>query len=188
MKRLDFGKRDQLSPNLKREPYDHQEDLLIIQVRLRVWPQVWLMKLAIMLAGYLDAGLKLLNSLTAPSIGGDVRISRGVASLMPGGPSAPGNGSGSGSSGQPGHELSEMRARARENDLVLKAFTVLTRKDALARQLSRLDVQQVWLRSGAIVILILSRQPGRTKDTLSFLCRESLHRVGISPCGHRMAY
>jgi hypothetical protein len=30
----------------------------------------------------------------------------------------------------------------RENDLVLKAFTVLTRKDALARQLLRLDVQQ----------------------------------------------
>ena len=37
----------------------------------------------------------------------------------------------------------QARARARENDLVLKAFTVLTRKDALARQLSRLDVQQV---------------------------------------------
>lgn len=37
----------------------------------------------------------------------------------------------------------QVRARARENDLVLKAFTVLTRKDALARQLSRLDVQQV---------------------------------------------
>lgn len=39
--------------------------------------------------------------------------------------------------------ISQARARARENDLVLKAFTVLTRKDALARQLSRLDVQQV---------------------------------------------
>lgn len=95
-------------------------------------------------AGYLDAGLKLLNSLTAPSISGDVRISRGVASLMPGGPSAPGSGSGgSGASAQPGNELAEMRARARENDLVLKAFTVLTRKDALARQISRMDMQQV---------------------------------------------
>ena len=101
--------------------------------------------LGIALAGYLDAGLKLHNSLTAPLIGGDVRISRGVASLLPGGPSAPGSGGGSGSgSAQPGGgELGEMRARARENDLVLKAFTVLTRKDALARQLSRLDVQQV---------------------------------------------
>ena len=98
-----------------------------------------------MCAGYLDAGLKLLNSLTAPSIGGDVRISRGVASLMPGGPSAPG--SSSGGSSQMTGELGEMRARSRENDLVLKAFTVLTRKDALARQLSRLDVQQAgpWL-------------------------------------------
>ena len=70
-----------------------------------------------------------------------MRISRGVASLMPGGPSAPG--SGGGGSSQLGGELREMRARARENDLVLKAFTVLTRKDALARQLSKLDVQQV---------------------------------------------
>ncbi len=71
-----------------------------------------------------------------------MRISRGVASLMPGGPSAPGSSSSGGPSQMSG-ELGEMRARSRENDLVLKAFTVLTRKDALARQLSRLDVQQV---------------------------------------------
>ena len=58
--------------------------------------------------GYLDAGLKLLNSLTAPSIGGDVRISRGVASLMPGGPSAPGGSGGSGGSGQLGTEIGEV--------------------------------------------------------------------------------
>lgn len=29
---------NQLSPNLKREPFDHQEDLLIIQVRLHALP------------------------------------------------------------------------------------------------------------------------------------------------------
>ncbi len=72
-----------------------------------------------------------------------MRISRGVASLLPGGPSTPGGGgSGSGSAQPGGGNLGEMRARMRENDLVLKAFTVLTRKDALARQLLRLDVQQ----------------------------------------------
>ena len=74
-----------------------------------------------------------------------MRISRGVASLLPGGPSAPsgGGGSSSGSAQPGGADLGEMRARARESDLVLKAFTVLTRKDALARQLSRMDAQQV---------------------------------------------
>ena len=120
-------------------------------------------------AGYLDASLKLLNSLTAPSIGGDVRISRGVASLMPGAPQAPGS-SGGGSS-QAGGELPEMRARAREHDLVLKAFKVLTRKDALARQLSRLDVQQVGLRpSCALSRLTCLAQPRHSFLPFTSLC------------------
>ncbi|CAL8466123.1 g5659 [Coccomyxa elongata] len=96
--------------------------------------------------GYLDAGLKLQNSLTAPAIGGDVRLSRGVASLLPGGPSPP-NSSGGGAASSGTGQQSGIGAlldsgRARETDLVFKAFTVLTGKDALARQLSRFDVQQ----------------------------------------------
>ena len=101
-------------------------------------------------AGYLDAGLKLQNSLTAPAIGGDVRLSRGVASLMPGGPSPPGSssGGGNGASSSGNGQQSGLGAlldggRARETDLVFKAFTVLAGKDALARQLSRFDIQQV---------------------------------------------
>lgn len=93
-------------------------------------------------AGYLDAGLKLQNSLTAPAVGGDVRLSRGVASLMPGGPSPPGSSGSSSGAGQPSSGAASDGGRARETDLVFKAFTVLTGKDALARQLSRFDMQQ----------------------------------------------
>ncbi len=94
----------------------------------------------------MDAGLKLQNSLTAPAVGGDVRLSRGVASLLPGGPSPP-NSSGGGAASSGTSQQSGLGAlldggRARETDLVFKAFTVLTGKDALARQLSRFDVQQ----------------------------------------------
>ena len=109
-------------------------------------------------AGCLDAGLRLQSSLAAPAIGGDVRFSRGVASLLPGGgPAAGGPSSSSGGSGG-GTQQQAMDAaggllrgagRGRENDLVFKAFTVLTRKDALARQLSRLDLQQVRRRAQA---------------------------------------
>ena len=131
-------------------------------------------------AGYLDAGLKLLNSLTAPSISGDVRISRGVASLMPGGPSAPGSGSGgSGASAQPGNELAEMRARARENDLVLKAFTVLTRKDALARQISRMDMQQVGITMPFIACL-----KGQCPLSLNDSCRYLQFLTPLKLCCH----
>jgi hypothetical protein len=98
-------------------------------------------------AGYLDAALRLQNSIMAPVVGGDVRFSRGVASLLPGGPSPPGgsssgsSGGGSGGGSATGGVLRGSR-RGREGDLLFKAFTVLTRKDALARQLSRLDLQQ----------------------------------------------
>lgn len=75
-----------------------------------------------------------------------MRLSRGVASLLPGGPSPP-NSSGGGAASSGTGQQSGIGAlldsgRARETDLVFKAFTVLTGKDALARQLSRFDVQQ----------------------------------------------
>ncbi len=125
-------------------------------------------------AGYLDAGLKLQNSLTAPAVGGDVRLSRGVASLMPGGPSPPG-GSGGGSNGASSSGSSGQQSglgalldggRARETDLVFKAFTVLTGKDALARQLSRFDMQQA--RPSTALPRALSREHNCSCNKISF--------------------
>ena len=76
-------------------------------------------------AGYLDASLQMRGSLTQPIVGGSVRLSRGVAMLVP----------------QATAEVKEAPEPApKEGDLVQKAFTVLTRKDGLAKQLSRPQV------------------------------------------------
>lgn len=69
----------------------------------------------------MDASLKVRNSLAAPVLGGEVRLSRGTALLVPQGPM----------------DLERVAEAAPEDDLVQKAFTVLTRKDGAAKQLAR---------------------------------------------------
>jgi len=81
-----------------------------------------------MIAGHLDASLRVMNSLARPVVGGDVRLSRGTAMLAP--------------HGQVGVGEADRGARppSKEGDLVQRAFTVLTRKDGLAKQLAKPQV------------------------------------------------
>lgn len=69
--------------------------------------------------GHLDASLRLRNSLFQPVLGGDVRLSKGTAMLVPQGAGA--------DSGR------TLEAR-KEDDLVQKAFGVLTQKQGLQEQ------------------------------------------------------
>ena len=79
-------------------------------------------------AGCVDASLKLAHALGAPAVSGDLRLSRGTAYLMQ-------------QSGTSSTSITQATPQAdRDADLVLKAFSVLARKDGFARQLSRLDM------------------------------------------------
>ena len=88
--------------------------------------------------GMLDASLKVDRSLTQPILGGDVRLSRGTAFLLPQG-GGPGNGGGGAS------ERADAADRAdAEASIVSKAFTALTARkgtSTLSRSLSRLELQ-----------------------------------------------
>ena len=64
------------------------------------------------------------NSLAQPVLGGDVRLSRGTAVLAP----------------QGGLEVERAPPGQKEDDLVQKAFTVLSRKEGLAKQLAKPQV------------------------------------------------
>ena len=75
--------------------------------------------------GHLDASLRMRNSLAQPVVGGDVRLSKGTAMLVPQGAGA-----------ESGRAL-EVR---KEDDLVQKAFGVLTQKEGLAEQAGELQV------------------------------------------------
>lgn len=65
----------------------------------------------------MDASLRVRNSLTQPVVGGDVRLSRGTATLAP----------------QAGPTDSDRASEpARDGDLFARAFTALSRQDAAA--------------------------------------------------------
>ncbi len=86
----------------------------------------------------LDASLKVDRSLTQPILGGDVRLSRGNAFLLPQG-GGPGNG---GAASERAGAAD--RAADAEANLVSKAFTALTARkgtSTLSRSLSRLELQ-----------------------------------------------
>ena len=85
----------------------------------------------------LDASLKVDRSLTQPILGGDVRLSRGTAFLLPQG-GGPGNGSGA------SERAGEADRAEAEANIVSKAFTALTARkgtSTLSRSLSRLELQ-----------------------------------------------
>ncbi|KAK9804274.1 hypothetical protein WJX72_004315 [[Myrmecia] bisecta] len=87
------------------------------------------MRMRNLYTGHIDASLHVSRSLLQPVVGGGMRLSRGVAYL-----SAPP------ASTQP---LPAERSASRDTDIVTKAFTALTsRNDALARQLTHLDMLQ----------------------------------------------
>ena len=91
-------------------------------------------------AGILDASLKVDRSLAQPILGGDVRLSRGTAFLLPQG-GGPGGGGGGGASER---GASADRAADAEASIVSKAFTALTARkgtSTLSRSLSRLELQ-----------------------------------------------
>lgn len=78
-------------------------------------------------AGLFDASLKVRHSVVAPVVGGNMRFSRGMASLQPQASPAADGGAG------------ETASEARR---LLPAFSVLARGDSLPRSLSRLDLLQ----------------------------------------------
>eukprot|EP00884_Botryococcus_braunii_P001433 jgi/Botrbrau1/11290/Bobra.0038s0056.1 len=88
--------------------------------------------------GMLDASIKLRNSLLAPVVGGDLRFSRGVASMIP---PATSGGSSSTAASVGASEVGAGDRKRSDSDLLRRAFTVLTNStdSRLARQLARLD-------------------------------------------------
>ena len=89
------------------------------------------------------------NSLAQPVLGGDVRLSRGTAVLAPqGGLEA---------------ERAPPGQSQKEDDLVQKAFTVLSRKEGLAKQLAKPQVS-----------------PARPQLTACLLSRSD-HRGPVTP-------
>ena len=85
----------------------------------------------------LDASLKVDRSLTQPILGGDVRLSRGAAFLLP-------QGGGPGNSGGASERAGAADRADAEANLVSKAFTALTARkgtSTLSRSLSRLELQ-----------------------------------------------
>ena len=77
-----------------------------------------------MLAGNLDASLRVRHSLGAPILGGDVRLSRGTALLTP----------------QGAADMDKSALAQKQDDFVQKAFAVLSRKDGIAKQLAKPQV------------------------------------------------
>ncbi|KAK9840821.1 hypothetical protein WJX81_007219 [Elliptochloris bilobata] len=77
--------------------------------------------------GLFDASLKVRHSVMEPVVGGNMRFSRGVASLQPQAPPEPDGGA------------ADTASEARH---LLPAFSALARSDGLSRSLSRLDLLQ----------------------------------------------
>ena len=89
---------------------------------------------SVVAAGNVDAHLQLRGNLQHPQVGGNIRFSRGTASLNP-------QASAPGPSGSAGTD-----SQVAEPDIVSKAFKALAaHNDGLARQLDRLEVLHVRL-------------------------------------------